>query len=160
MIGYDHRAHLDLSSLGFARIAAKVFLGQGYKVYLLENLVHTPMVPFGVQHFGCAAGMMVTASHNPKADNGFKVYWGNGAQIIPPHDEGIAASIAKCLAPWPEYLDINVLSHALAKDVTEEVAAAYFQAIGQLSTRSREANAVSTVRAAYTGMLTLYCAVN
>lgn len=56
--------------------------------------------PFGVRHLGAAAGIMVTASHNPKDDNGYKVYWGNGCQIIPPHDVGIAAAILDNLDPW------------------------------------------------------------
>ena len=49
-----------------------------------------PSQPFAVKQLGCALGIVVTASHNPKEDNGYKVYWGNGAQIIPPHDHGIA----------------------------------------------------------------------
>lgn len=143
---------MDLSSLGFARIAAKVFLNQGYRVYLLEHLVHTPQVPYGVEHFGCAAGMMVTASHNPKQDNGFKVYWSNGAQIIPPHDERIAASIAAHMAPWAGYQEIDVLTHPLAQDASEEVANAYFASLAKLASRNREQNALSPIRVAYTAM--------
>lgn len=152
IIGYDHRKHLDLSSVGFARVAAKVFLSQGFTVYLLEHLVHTPQVPFGVQHFGCAAGMMVTASHNPKADNGFKVYWSNGAQIIPPHDAGIAAAILDNLQPWLDYASVDVLTHPLAKDISEEVGNAYFAALAKLASRPREVNASSPLKVAYTAM--------
>lgn len=114
--------------------------------------MHTPQVPFAVERFGCAAGMMVTASHNPKQDNGFKVYWANGAQIIPPHDEGIAASILAHLAPWKDYSSIDVLGHSLANNVSEEVATAYFQSLTSLSSRSRDANAASTLSVAYTAM--------
>ena len=57
---------------------------------------------FGVAHLNAAAGVCVTASHNPKQYNGYKVYWGNGCQIIPPHDAGIAAAIDANLTPWPE----------------------------------------------------------
>lgn len=81
---------------------------------------------------------MVTASHNPKQDNGFKVYWHTASQIIPPHDAGIAAAIDENLSPWEaQYAssDEAVLSHALAADVTEEVAAAYYSAILRLSRR-------------------------
>ena len=64
---------------------------------------------FGVAHLNAAAGVCVTASHNPKQYNGYKVYWGNGCQIIPPHDAGIAAAIDANLTPWPELklLDVN-----------------------------------------------------
>lgn len=93
---------------------------------------------------------MVTASHNPKRDNGFKVYWGNGAQIIPPHDSNISHHIQENMKPWQAF-DLNgVPSHPLAKDVTDEVTDAYFTAIRSLSTR-HDLNASSTVKTAYTG---------
>ena len=66
--------------------------------------VHTPLVPFGVNYLGAAVGVMITASHNPAQDNGYKVYWGNGCQIIPPHDKGIAESIAQNLRPMRDYV--------------------------------------------------------
>lgn len=68
-------------SLRFARLAAAAFLNAGVPVYLYSKIVPTPFVPFGVLQLGAAAGVMVTASHNPKEDNGYKVYWGNGAQV-------------------------------------------------------------------------------
>ena len=73
VVGYDHRMKGSLSSAGFARITAAVFVSQGYKVYFLEDLVATPFVAYGVTFLGCAAGIMVTASHNPKLDDGYKV---------------------------------------------------------------------------------------
>jgi len=90
VIGYDARHN----SQKFARLSAVAFLAKGFEVLWFGILVHTPMVPFAVSHFGAAGGVMVTASHNPPADNGYKVYWGNGCQIIPPHDKGIALAIA------------------------------------------------------------------
>ena len=65
----------------------------GFKVYLFADIVPTPAVPFAVLDLGCVCGIMITASHNPKADNGYKVYWEHSAQIIPPHDVGIAEAI-------------------------------------------------------------------
>lgn len=65
-----------------------------------DTVVPTPLVAFGVSYLEACAGVMVTASHNPKKDNGYKVYWGNGSQIIPPRDAGIAASILRNLEPW------------------------------------------------------------
>lgn len=89
-----------LSSEGFAHLAAAVFMSRGFRVFLMGGTVATPLVAFGVSHTEACAGVMVTASHNPKKDNGYKVYWGNGSQIIPPHDKGIAASIQTSLEPW------------------------------------------------------------
>jgi hypothetical protein len=93
---------------------------------------------------------MVTASHNPKADDGYKVYWENGAQIIPPHDSGIAHSINQNLQPWQTFDFDNVRTHALFKDVTEEVATEYTAAIARMATR-RDRNPSSNLRVAYTG---------
>lgn len=123
VIGHDHRHH----SRRFAEITASVALASGFHVYYLgsrnlstessaspstrtlpaevaemDGLCHTPLVPFGIDHYGASGGVMVTASHNPANDNGFKVYYGNGCQIIPPHDEGIASSIEANLMPWHE----------------------------------------------------------
>tara|TARA_R110002096_G_scaffold239101_1_gene430739 strand:+ start:109124 stop:110827 length:1704 start_codon:yes stop_codon:yes gene_type:complete len=89
VIGYDGRHKSRI----FAEDTAGVLLGLGFKVYLSTFVVPTPVVAFGVTHFGAAAGVMVTASHNPPEYNGYKVYWENGAQIIPPQDSGIAAAI-------------------------------------------------------------------
>ena len=63
-------------------MTANVFLQNDFKVYLFEDYAPTPFIPLGVKKYGCLAGIMVTASHNPKDDNGFKLYWGNGAQVI------------------------------------------------------------------------------
>ena len=90
VIGYDGRKN----SRRFAKLAATAFVKMGLRVYLYETYIHTPLVPFGVRFLGAAAGIMITASHNPAADNGYKVYWGpSGCQINSPHDVGIAKSI-------------------------------------------------------------------
>ncbi len=91
VIGHDARHNSEK----FARLAAIAFLDDGFEVLWFGRIVHTPLVPFSVNHFGADTGVMVTASHNPKNDNGYKVYWNNGCQIIPPHDVGIAAAIEK-----------------------------------------------------------------
>lgn len=89
VIGYDGRT----DSKTFAHETASVLTALGIKVYLTHDVAATPIVAFGVKHFNAAAAVVVTASHNPPEYNGFKVYWENGAQIIPPHDSGIAAEI-------------------------------------------------------------------
>ena len=89
----------------FAEDAACVFLGSGIKVFLTEEAQPTPVGAFAVTELGAAAGVVVTASHNPPEYNGYKVYWENGAQIIPPHDSAIAACIehaAKQDIPWED----------------------------------------------------------
>lgn len=89
IIGRDGRH----GSLEFAEDTAAVLAGMGVPVYLYEHVVATPTLSHGVVFVGAAAGVMVTASHNPPEDNGYKVYWRNGAQIVPPHDAGISAAI-------------------------------------------------------------------
>ncbi len=89
VIGYDGRS----DSQSFAHETASVLTALGIKVYLTHTVAATPIAAFGVKHFKAAAAVVVTASHNPPEYNGFKVYWENGAQIIPPHDSGIAAEI-------------------------------------------------------------------
>ncbi|GFR50885.1 hypothetical protein Agub_g13175 [Astrephomene gubernaculifera] len=96
VVGYDGRH----GSRAFAHLTAAVFASRGLPVALFRRVVPTPWVAAGVAELGAAAGVMVTASHNPKEYNGYKVYWGNGCQIIPPHDAGIAAAIADSLEPW------------------------------------------------------------
>ena len=88
-IGYDGR----IKSQRFAEAAAEVAAGFGFQVHLFDRRVATPVLAFAVLDKQAAAGIMVTASHNPPAYNGYKVYWENGAQIIPPHDTGISDSI-------------------------------------------------------------------
>ncbi|MBA5761542.1 phospho-sugar mutase [Vibrio sp. 404] len=89
VIGYDGRA----DSKQFAHDTAAVLTALGIKVYLTHDVAATPIVAFGVKHLNTVAAVVVTASHNPPEYNGFKVYWENGAQIIPPHDSGIAHHI-------------------------------------------------------------------
>ncbi|KUI97563.1 phospho-sugar mutase [Vibrio sp. MEBiC08052] len=89
IIGYDGR----LDSRDFAYDTASVLTALGIKVYLTDQVAPTPVVAYGIRQLNTAAGVVVTASHNPPEYNGFKVYWENGAQIIPPHDQGIAQAI-------------------------------------------------------------------
>lgn len=85
VIGYDGRRNSD----AFARDAAAVAAAKGAQAILLEGTVPTPVLAHAVLRHGCDAGIMITASHNPPQDNGYKVYWNDGAQIISPHDRKI-----------------------------------------------------------------------
>ncbi len=73
----------------YARLTATTIAAQGYQVFLFEQYRSTPELSFAVRSLGCAAGVMITASHNPPSDNGFKAYWSTGGQVLPPHDKGI-----------------------------------------------------------------------
>ncbi|XP_063762955.1 glucose 1,6-bisphosphate synthase isoform X2 [Eleginops maclovinus] len=102
VIGFDTRGQEEsgCSSIRLARLAAAVMLSRDVPVHLFSAFVPTPYVPYAVKKLGAAAGVMITASHNPKEDNGYKVYWGNGAQISAPHDKEILRSIEEQLQPW------------------------------------------------------------
>ncbi len=96
IIGHDTRHN----SARFARLATNAFRSRGIKVQMFEDYVPTPLVAFGVKTMNATAGIMITASHNPAQDNGYKVYQSNGAQINTPVDQGIAKSILENLEPW------------------------------------------------------------
>ena len=89
LIGFDARRKSDVFALDTARVAA----ARGMKALLLPSVFPTPVLAWNIPRLGVAAGVMVTASHNPPQDNGYKVYLGSGAQIVPPHDELISDAI-------------------------------------------------------------------
>ncbi len=89
VVGFDGRHHSEV----FALDSVRVFVGAGLPVHLLETPAPTPVVAFATTHLAAVAGVVVTASHNPPADNGYKVFLEDGSQIVPPHDIGIAACI-------------------------------------------------------------------
>ncbi|MEV7240075.1 phospho-sugar mutase [Streptomyces sp. NPDC093248] len=126
VIGYDAR-HM---SADFARDTAAVVTGAGLRAAVLPRPLPTPVLAFAVRHLGAVAGVEVTASHNPPRDNGYKVYLGDGSQIVPPADAEIAAEIDAIASlndvPRPESgwetLDDSVLDAYLAR--TDAVLAA------------------------------------
>jgi len=89
VIAYDCRHN----SKKFAKIVADVFSANNIKVFLFEDLRATPELSFAVRHLGCDAGIVLTASHNPPEYNGYKVYWADGGQIVPPNDSGIIGNV-------------------------------------------------------------------
>ena len=112
VVGFDARRR----SADFARDTVELVVATGRRALLLPGPLPTPVLAYAIRQLGCAAGVMVTASHNPRADNGYKVYLGDGSQIVPPADTGIAAAIA-AVAPvdslprsqaW-EQLDVAVV---------------------------------------------------
>lgn len=89
VIAHDSRNNSPL----FSQVCADVLSANGIKAYLFSDLRPTPELSFAVRELGCTAGIVITASHNPKEYNGYKVYWEDGAQIIAPHDTGIIAEV-------------------------------------------------------------------
>ena len=89
VIAYDCRHN----SKKFAKIVADVLSANNIKVFLFEDLRATPELSFAVRHLNCDAGVVLTASHNPPEYNGYKVYWSDGGQIVPPHDHGIIKKV-------------------------------------------------------------------
>ena len=90
-IAYDCRNN----SSYFSKIVADVLSANGIIVYLFKELRPTPELSFAVRYLHCHSGIMVTASHNPKEYNGYKVYWNDGAQLVPPHDKNVIAEVQK-----------------------------------------------------------------
>ena len=82
----------------FSQIAANILAANGIQVFLFDSLRPTPELSFAVRHLQCNAGIMITASHNPKEYNGYKVYWNDGGQLVPPHDKNVINEVNKIKA--------------------------------------------------------------
>lgn len=109
VIAYDCRHN----SKKFAKVVADVLSANNIKVYLFEDLRATPELSFAVRHLGCDAGIVLTASHNPPEYNGYKVYWTDGGQIVPPHDKGIIGNV--------NLLDFSEIKFDANKDLIETI---------------------------------------
>uniref|UniRef100_A0A336KYE3 CSON013293 protein n=1 Tax=Culicoides sonorensis TaxID=179676 RepID=A0A336KYE3_CULSO len=149
VIGYDGRHN----SKRFAELSAAIFLNGKIPVYLFNTTVPTPFVPFCVLEKSCIAGIMVTASHNPKEDNGYKVYWNNGAQIMSPHDKDIQKSILANLSPMESSWDLSILSSPLNKNPYDEILKSYCLKLSLNVPQSfLDINSKSNLKFVYTAM--------
>jgi phosphomannomutase len=146
VIGYDGRHN----SSRFAQRSASVLRHAGVEVLLFPNPTPTPMVPFAVRHLHLDAGIMVTASHNPKNDNGVKVYGCNGAQIISPVDELIAAAIEKHRSDVADGAWSDQWKQC--RDPTSMVVPAYFSSLAELAVRHVRTVQESNLHITYTAM--------
>lgn len=133
---------------------ARVLAAEGIPAHVFADPVPTPVTAFATLRLGAAAGVMITASHNPPEYNGYKVYWGNGAQIIPPHDSGIAAAIDR-VEPAKD-VKLMPLDEARAKklwrDVPEEISAQYLAAISAERLHRQPSSELSIVYTAMHGV--------
>jgi phosphomannomutase len=145
VIGYDGRR----MSREFAEDVASVCAGMGVRAHLFSGVAPTPLVGFAVTDLHAAAGVMVTASHNPPEYNGYKVYWGNGAQIVPPDDGAIAAAIDAVgpLTTVARPILKEARGKGLVVDVSEQVEARYLDAVEALQ---RHRGVGRALRIAYT----------
>jgi phosphomannomutase len=139
VIGCDARHR----SADFADEAARVLGGAGIRVHLLPQRNPTPLLAFAIRHLGAAAGIMITASHNPPADNGYKLYLGDGAQIIPPVDQQIERGI-EALGPLSR-IPVAAADSPLIGHRGDEVARAYIGTVAAAFPAPAAAGALRTV---------------
>jgi len=114
----------------FARITAEVFSANGIRVYLFKSLRPTPELSFAIRHLGCQSGIVITASHNPPEYNGYKAYWDDGSQLIPPHDKNVIAEVQKITS----VSEVRFSGDGnLIKMIGGEIDQAYLEKVHQLS---------------------------
>ncbi len=127
-IAHDSRNN----STFFADITASVFTANGIKVYFFEALRPTPELSFAIRELGCKSGVVLTASHNPREYNGYKAYWEDGGQVIPPHDTGIIEEVKKIKSFDEVHFEKDEkLITVIGKDIDEK----YLARVVQLSLR-------------------------
>jgi len=143
VIGHDCRNNSRL----FAEISANIFSANGIKVYLFDDLRPTPEASFAIRQLGCQSGIILTASHNPKEYNGYKAYWDDGAQMIPPHDENVITEVNKIASVDhikfkgnPELIEI----------IGEEIDKAFIENIKKLSLSPESIKRNSNLKIVYT----------
>jgi phosphomannomutase len=145
VIGFDARKNSDV----FAKDSAEILVGLGVRAYLYDSLVATPMVAFAVREMGCSAGIMVTASHNPPADNGYKVFDFTGSQIIPPMDALISFEIGNFAEN--ELVSSLVRSNDYSA-VPDSISVNYLQGVSGLMNRHSDRKSLKIVYSAMHGV--------
>ncbi len=131
VVAHDTRT----TSREFAEYAASIFVANGFRTYLFDSFRATPELSFAVRHLKAAAGVVISASHNPPSDNGFKAYWNDGSQVVPPHDAGIMQCVAKVKNVLSTQFSVAVEDgsiHIIGKEVDD----AYIAAIANESLSS------------------------
>ena len=131
----------------FAETTADVFSANDIKVYLFESLRPTPELSFAIRHLGCQSGVVLTASHNPKEYNGYKAYWNDGAQLVPPHDKNVISEVGKL----KEISEVNFNKNPqLIELIGKEVDEAYMREVVNLSVSPEAIKAQSDLKIVFT----------
>ncbi|KFM00908.1 Glucose 1,6-bisphosphate synthase, partial [Aptenodytes forsteri] len=152
VVGYDTRGQVtsNCSSKKLAKLTAAVLLAKDVPVYFFSTYVPTPFVPYAVQQLKAVAGVMITASHNRKEDNGYKVYWENGAQITSPHDKEIIKCIEECVEPWNGSWNENLVDTSpLRQDPLKKICDCYMEDLKKICYH-RELNVQTNLKFVHT----------
>ena len=124
-IAYDSRNN----SAFFAQITANIFSANGIEVHLFSELRPTPILSFAIRYLNCQSGIVITASHNPKEYNGYKAYWNDGAQVVPPHDKNIINEVKRITS----FEQVNFKANPeLIHTIGPEVEEAYYEEVKKL----------------------------
>lgn len=143
-IAHDSRNNSRL----FAEKSAAILSANGITVYLFDALRPTPMLSYAVRHFGCNAGIVITASHNPKEYNGYKVYWNDGGQLIPPHDKNVIAEVRKVAVSDIKFNE----NKSLIKNIGADFDKIYIDELKKLSCQRYFENNGSNLKIVYTSI--------
>lgn len=143
VISHDSR----LRSREFAEITAAILSANKIQVYLFEDLRPTPELSFAVRHLKCNAGIMITASHNPKEYNGYKVYWQDGGQLVPPHDKNVINEVNLITSINQVKWDGN---DKLIKIIGEDVDSVYLDKIAKLTLNPAAIKKAKSLKIVYT----------
>lgn len=148
-VSYDSRNQSE----EFARLVAAIFVANDIDVYIFKALRPTPHLSFAIRQLDCHSGVMVTASHNPKEYNGYKAYWKDGGQLVPPHDKGVISYVNAITAPSQIRFPEKGLEHAMESShwhwLEEEMDEAYFRSNLALSLRPEAIHAQKDLKIVY-----------
>ena len=143
-IAYDCRHNSDT----LAKIVADVFSANGIKVYLFSELRPTPELSFAVRYLDCHAGIVLTASHNPPEYNGYKVYWQDGGQLVPPQDDEVISVIENL-----QYSDINFeANESLIEYIDKDIDEAFWKSTIENASFNTPQNAKDNLKIVYTSL--------
>ena len=143
VIAYDSRRMSDV----FSKEAASILAGNGITVYLFKDIMPTPICSFAIRHFNATAGIVITASHNPPEYNGYKVYWEDGGQVVPPQDKEIINEVSK-IQDITQIKKMNfdaAIAHGIVSLIGDEITEIYAKKLSQVRFKSDELSPIHIV---------------